>query len=34
MLEWVGKPFDPEWFDLEAVRFSDPTERLARAGVG
>jgi len=34
MLEWVGKPFDPERFDVKEVRFSDPTERLAMMELG
>ncbi|HKH43912.1 MAG TPA: plasmid pRiA4b ORF-3 family protein [Thermoanaerobaculia bacterium] len=34
MLEWIGKSFDPESFDPEEVRFSDPTERLAVVGLG
>ncbi len=34
MLEWVGKRFDPERFDVKKVRFSDPTERLAMMEVG
>lgn len=33
-LRWVGRQFDPESFDVKAVRFSDPAERLAVAELG
>jgi hypothetical protein len=27
-LEWVGGWFDPEWFDINLVRFEDPDLRF------
>lgn len=27
MLDWVGCQFDPTWFDIQMIRFSDPTLR-------
>ncbi len=31
MLRWVGGWFDPEWFDLNLVRFEDPRKRFGVA---
>ena len=31
ILEWAGGRFDPEEFDIEAVEFEDPDERLKEA---
>ena len=30
MLEWVGGEFDPEYFELDQVTFSNPDKILAR----
>jgi hypothetical protein len=34
MLHWVGGWFDPEWFDLNLVRFEDPKRRFEVAFCG
>lgn len=31
MMEWIGKPFDPEQFDEKAVSFTNPEERFRTA---
>ena len=31
MIKWVGKDYNPEFFDKEKVHFSDPAERFNQA---